>query len=401
MKYFSLITLLVLASYIHSQSIKDNKVSINYIQLPKKKVDQSISTYFTIYKDSYNNHNNRQLSIYQFKVDSAEADQQAKITAWQELYNFKKEAYLASLSTWKQNAVKEIVTTKPVEPIWPKYPEPYFLFPPTLTKPYNELMSKTVNIAGYSNGNSGIEIEIDNLGLEILSVKGKYTAQNKSYIVTAKYKMPVIIKTSFNGNILVQKQYHNNIGNHIIFNGKTEYDYEIWKINIKKENKDIWLSLQRNLWNSAVDNIKSVLNSEIGYPNKKENTEIYVVKKFQEFSYDKLLEALTFAQTGYAAMALDRNKATAKKSLKMAIDIWEKELEETDLQNKKSRINAKISGLISANLADAYFWMENFEKTNYHINKALSQGNIKAKNHCKKLKKDIPNFQARYNAFVQ
>jgi len=401
MKYFSLITLLVLASYIHSQSIKDNKVSINYIQLPKKKVDQSISTFFTIYKDSYNNHNNRQLSIYQFKVDSAEADQQAKITAWQELYNFKKEAYLASLSTWKQNAVKEIVTTKPVEPIWPKYPEPYFLFPPTLTKPYNELMSKTVNIAGYSNGNSGIEIEIDNLGLEILSVKGKYTAQNKSYIVTAKYKMPVIIKTSFNGNILVQKQYHNNIGNHIIFNGKTEYDYEIWKINIKKENKDIWLSLQRNLWNSALDNIKSVLNSEIGYPNKKENTEIYVVKKFQEFSYDKLLEALTFAQTGYAAMALDRNKATAKKSLKMAIDIWEKELEETDLQNKKSRINAKISGLISANLADAYFWMENFEKTNYHINKALSQGNIKAKNHCKKLKKDIPNFQARYNAFVQ
>ena len=401
MKYFSLITLLVLASYIHSQSIKDNKVSINYIQLPKKKVDQSISTFFTIYKDSYNNHNNRQLSIYQFKVDSAEADQQAKITAWQELYNFKKEAYLASLSTWKQNAVKEIVTTKPVEPIWPKYPEPYFLFPPTLTKPYNELMSKTVNIAGYSNGNSGIEIEIDNLGLEILSVKGKYAAQNKSYIVTAKYKMPVIIKTSFNGNILVQKQYHNNIGNHIIFNGKTEYDYEIWKINIKKENKDIWLSLQRNLWNSAVDNIKSVLNSEIGYPNKKENTEIYVVKKFQEFSYDKLLEALTFAQTGYAAMALDRNKATAKKSLKMAIDIWEKELEETDLQNKKSRINAKISGLISANLADAYFWMENFEKTNYHINKALSQGNIKAKNHCKKLKKDIPNFQARYNAFVQ
>ena len=401
MKYFSLITLLVLASYIHSQSIKDNKVSINYIQLPKKKVDQSISTFFTIYKDSYNNHNNRQLSIYQFKVDSAEADQQAKITAWQELYNFKKEAYLASLSTWKQNAVKEIVTTKPVEPIWPKYPEPYFLFPPTLTKPYNELMSKTVNIAGYSNGNSGIEIEIDNLGLEILSIKGKYAAQNKSYIVTAKYKMPVIIKTSFNGNILVQKQYHNNIGNHIIFNGKTEYDYEIWKINIKKENKDIWLSLQRNLWNSAVDNIKSVLNSEIGYPNKKENTEIYVVKKFQEFSYDKLLEALTFAQTGYAAMALDRNKATAKKSLKMAIDIWEKELEETDLQNKKSRINAKISGLISANLADAYFWMENFEKTNYHINKALSQGNIKAKNHCKKLKKDIPNFQARYNAFVQ
>jgi hypothetical protein len=172
-------------------------------------------------------------------------------------------------------------------------------------------------------------------------------------------------------------------------------------MNIQKENKDIWLGLQRKLWNSAIDNIKSILNSEIGYPNKKEETEIYVVKKFQEFSYDKLLDALTFAQTGYAAMSMDRDKSTAKKSLKMAIDIWEKELEEADLQNKKARINAKISGLISANLADAYFWMEDFEKTNYHINKALSQGNLKAKNHCKKLKKDIPDFRARYNAFNQ
>jgi hypothetical protein len=45
--------------------------------------------------------------------------------------------------------------------------------------------------------------------------------------------------------------------------------------------------------------------------------------------------------------------------------------------------------------------MEDFEKTNYHINKALSQGNLKAKNHCKKLKKDIYDFSARYNAFNQ
>ena len=401
MKYFSIIILLITGSYFHSQSIKDNKVSINYIQLPKKKVDQSVSTFFAIYKDSYNNQNSRQLSVYQFKVDSAEAQQQAKIAAWQNLYNSKKENHLKNLSTWKQNATKGIVTPKPIEPIWPKYPEPYFLFPPSITKAFNDLMSKTINIAGFSSGNAGIEIEIDNLGLEILSIKGRYTQQNKSYVVTVRYKMPVVIKTSYNGQLLVQKQYHNNVGTYNIFNGKTEYDFELWKMNIQKENKDIWLGLQRKLWNSAIDNIKSILNSEIGYPNKKEETEIYVVKKFQEFSYDKLLDALTFAQTGYAAMSMDRDKSTAKKSLKMAIDIWEKELEEADLQNKKARINAKISGLISANLADAYFWMEDFEKTNYHINKALSQGNLKAKSHCKKLKKDIPDFRARYNAFNQ
>ena len=73
-------------------------------------------------------------------------------------------------------------------------------------------MSKTINIDGYSNGNTGIEIEIDNLGLEILSIKGKYAAQNKSYIVTVRYKMPIIIKASYNGEVLVQNQYHDNVG---------------------------------------------------------------------------------------------------------------------------------------------------------------------------------------------
>ena len=42
-------------------------------------------------------------------------------------------------------------------------------------------MSKTIKIDGFSIGNTGIEIEIDNLGLEILSIKGKYASQNKSY----------------------------------------------------------------------------------------------------------------------------------------------------------------------------------------------------------------------------
>ena len=76
-------------------------------------------------------------------------------------------------------------------------------------------------------------------------------------------------------------------------------------------------------------------------------------------------------------------------------------MEESNIENKKSWINAKISGLISANLADAYFWMEDFEKSNFYINKAINQGTLKAKNHCKKLKRDIPGFKNRYNVYIQ
>ena len=60
MKYFTIVMLSFTFSYFSSQSIKDNKVSINYIQLPKKKVDEAVTSFFTIYKDSYNSQNSRQ-----------------------------------------------------------------------------------------------------------------------------------------------------------------------------------------------------------------------------------------------------------------------------------------------------------------------------------------------------
>ena len=402
MKYFFLLSGLVFGNYFFSQNIKDNKISINYIQLPKQKVDESISTFFTIYKDSYLDKNNQQLSIYQFKVDSAEAEQQIKIKTWKTLKNTIKRNYLDSLSVWKQNIAKGINKAKPTEPNYPEYPESYFLFPPVLSKSLSELMSnKSIKIAGFSEENSGVRIEIDNLGLEVISIKGKYANQGKSYVVTARYKMPIVIKTFISGDLLHQKQYHNKIANHVVFKGKTEYDYEIWKMNVGESNKDIWINLQRKLWNTAINNISSVLDSEIGYPKKRENTEIYIVKKFQDYNYEKLLSAYNYAESGYGQVGLDRNKSRAKTQLIKAINIWEQEMKESDLANKKSRINSKISGLISANLADAYFWTEDFEKSNFYINKAINQGNLKAKNHCKKLKKDIPEFKKRYNVYIQ
>ena len=393
---------MVIGNYFYSQNIKDNKIFINYIQLPNQKIDESISTFFTIYNSSYLDKNNKQLSIYKFKVDSAEAQQVIKIKNWKKIKNTIKRSYLDSLSIWKQNIAKGINTDKPNEPIYSKYPDQYFLFPPVLSKSLHELISdKSVNIAGFKEGNVGIRIELDNEGLDVFSIKGKYSTQEKSYIVTARYNMPLTVKTSINEKLLHQKNYYNKITSHVIFKGKTEYDYEIWKMNIKEKNTDIWIDLQRKLWNTALNNISSLLSSEIGYPKKRENTEMYIVKKFQDYTYEKLLIAHNYAESGYAQVGLDRDKSRAKVKLIKAINIWEEEMRESDLTNKKSRINAKISGLISANLADACFWIEDFEKSNFYINKAISQGNLKAKNHCKKLKRDIPEFKKRYNVYVQ
>ena len=57
---------------------------------------------------------------------------------------------------------------------------------------------------------------------------------------------------------------------------------------------------------------------------KRENTEVYIVKKFQDYNYEKLLSAYNYAESGYGQVGLDRNKSRAKTQLIKAINIFPK-----------------------------------------------------------------------------
>ena len=67
---------------------------------------------------------------------------------------------------------------------------------------------------------------------------------------------------------------------------------------------------------------------------------------------------------------------------------------------KKSphRIVGVLLGAIGAIILAVYG--RKFETGNYYINQTMTFGTLKAKSHCKKLKKDIAEFQKRYTAYV-
>ena len=201
-----LIILVLLCCNVKSQFITDHKINFEYIQLPKYHLDKSIKTFNVIYDSSYQANNERQKMIHQIAVDSAEAHQEVKLSNWKKANKEMRKKHLISLSLWKEKTNQGIQMTKPSEPIWPTYPEPYFLFPTVLTKSFNQLnVSKRIDIEGFSSASSGFEVKIDNLGLEISSIKGDYVSNNttgiKSYVVKAKFKMPLVVKASNQGNV--------------------------------------------------------------------------------------------------------------------------------------------------------------------------------------------------------
>jgi hypothetical protein len=68
------------------------------------------------------------------------------------------------------------------------------------------------------------------------------------------------------------------------------------------------------------------------------------------------------------------------------------------MNNGKARINKKITALLYANLATAYLWSNDFDNAELYINKALTIGVLKYKNHCKRLQSSMSDLKLRYDA---
>jgi hypothetical protein len=107
------------------------------------------------------------------------------------------------------------------------------------------------------------------------------------------------------------------------------------------------------------ENLKAInhmVNDRIGFERTDETFELYFVKSKNE-SHNDILDAYNAATLGFKMLAT--NEAQGKAELDKAITIWKKALEESDLENKKARIDKDVTIAIYVNLLEAYFALRN------------------------------------------
>jgi hypothetical protein len=93
------------------------------------------------------------------------------------------------------------------------------------------------------------------------------------------------------------------------------------------------------------------------------------VPKEKKISYDEYALAYVNVVAGYNNIINSDNKAQSDADLKNAIRIWEKALTESDLANKKARINEKVTAVTMLNLAEAYMWLDDYRNSEMYLNK--------------------------------
>jgi|GEM_PF-2037403 len=137
------------------------------------------------------------------------------------------------------------------------------------------------------------------------------------------------------------------------------------------------------------------LNDELGYQVKTIYVDVATVKKEPE--YTDLTQAFGNVSRGYDLLSSDKERASDY--ILKAISAWEQALTESDLTNKKARINEHITASLYENLAVAYCFIQEWDLSQKNILK-LEQFDIggSLKNKINKAELFKADYMARINA---
>jgi len=377
-----------------AQNVKDQKVNFQYIQLPSQPL-KGISTYkVSIDQSGIEKINNDSLDVYNAKLMVMEAQYDSWLADKKRI----DKAYLLEMSKYEK-AVNAGSTNLPVpqKPPYPPQPTRADLPMPILSQNVNaNEFENQVKLEGFSKGNNGVEISIGLLGLQnaSFSLKTKTLSTKKEYTYSSSAKYPIRVKVIVpSKGVLLDQVVGNEMVTKKLKTFNSSYDFDYWKIDSLES---FWNRRQKEILSENLKLAYDLVNSNFGFPLINYQTEIYTVKKFKSHSYNDLIDAYTYVNSGYSLIKNSKNHSQAIPKIKQGIAVWEKALTESNLSDSKSRINKKVTALLYYNLAEAYMWMNDFDKAeNYRI-KAEQAGVLKYKSRAKRLEKLMIDLKQRY-----
>ena len=132
---------------------------------------------------------------------------------------------------------------------------------------------------------------------------------------------------------------------------------------------------------ASVQSAKGLLESQLGFVNKTRRAEVYSVKKYKDYDYTDVSLAYNKTNEGLLKLGENADRSNAYETLREARKMWNSILEESNLQNKKERINPKVSAIIWCNIAEISVWMGDFNQVDVQVQNIKNSGVFKAKNH--------------------
>lgn len=389
-----LLLLSVITTGFFAQNIDEQRVTFKYEQKPLISIDKSIPYALELNLEKYNQKSEDSIVKYDYEMSQFEAQYAAWYLRKQEI----DKNYLLQMSTWEKQRITTPTLAQPIKQSYPLQPFKEDVDFPIMLNPINDdVASGVIQLAGFTNGQGGMKVIYEPQGIENVKLEEKIkgTGATASISYALKYSSPYTIQViDPSGAVILSHSGGENIKSYTIGKFDNKYGYEYWKI----DNYDLmWKKVQESAISDNLVEANNLLNSEIGYPVKSMTIDIYTVKKFKGMDYSDFIKAYTLAKKGYLSIENESPKMV-KAQLSKAIKIWEQAEKESYIQDRKARVNKKVTAILYVNLARAYLWSDNYSKADYYIQKAIAISVYKYKNDAKRLQGLVDMKRKRFIA---
>lgn len=151
------------------------------------------------------------------------------------------------------------------------------------------------------------------------------------------------------------------------FKSKSEL-YKWWNNNYKTKQSE----LRTEKLNNNINALNAFLSNQFSYKVVSETINLVTVKKFKKFEYTDVNNAFETANQAYSLIQEEEMlfNDEFKNKISEAIDMWQKILAESDVENKKTRINKKVTEAIYLNMYKANIYLDDFSRAELIENQA-------------------------------
>lgn len=374
MKKSTLFLALALGINTFAQSVKGEQLTYTYVKLPTNPVQPKPTAYIASVVAAYEAENQNLLAQFEADKAQAEADYQRDLADLPNKQKAADDKFEREMKAWDEKSTASKIIEKQVlnennRPVKDYIPQPYrrtiampimkttydynslastYLFIDGLQKSAANALNYTVTLQGFESTPAKIISEVKK---EITRKDGVSTSRDVTYYhIEFTYRHPMSFRVSNAMNQEIYAAAPAKFTEYKLYKGaatKTRPSMDVSAVVKSMEDK----CLQENL-----KAINHMVNDRIGFERTDETFELYYVKSKNE-SHNDILDAYNAATLGFKM--LGTNEAQGKAELDKAIDIWKKALEESEIDNKKARINKDVTIAIYFNLLEAYFALRN------------------------------------------
>ncbi len=374
--------MLALCGAAFGQKVQEEDVTFTETRLPLAPLGGSLQHYQFTVKTPYPENNNELINAAKAKyeqdvVNYPQKVEESKAKYEQDLANYDTQVEMArenfkieseqynSLTMVERMALADQKPTLklPSKPYYSKPSEPYYV-EPNLTRSitYNPevLSSSYLKLYGFEKGTENAIVgavtlyEFESLDPQqkvdekkVYNSKTKQTETQRTYYYITSYKRPTHLMLSFNGQTLYDD----------VFAGTSDYS------EMNTPQRPNMFNVEKQSVEDVLSAVNEYINDNYGFTPIQKTIKIGFVKN-KDGEYDDLENAKDYAIGGLKNLTYGEENADLEK----AITIWETALGESDLEDKKARIDAKVTEEILFNLSKVYLATYKLEKAEAKIN---------------------------------